>query len=203
MLALETLLKDKGFDQITVTEIATEAGVSTGLLYAHFTNKRDFLAALLDAYKTRILTRLEDMEAQDLHEDYKAAGSLREALQLIADYAYSQLLEDAHLLDAVSQYLREQPDVDHLEWQDLRHRAAATITPVIDIYAEQVSRADKALTAKMLVYFFNSIFSEALRTHQLGSTAQKHIKPEVFTREIADMAYGYLTMPLDGREGEG
>lgn len=194
MKALENLLKNKGFEQITVTEIAATAGVSTGLLYAHFKNKKDFLEALLDAYKARILTRLEEVEAQDICADYKAAGSLRAALREIANHAYRQLLEDAHLLDAVMQYLREQPDVDHSEWQDIRTRAALTIIPVLDVYADQVTRTDDALTRKMLVYFFNSIFAEALRTQQLGRTESAPIQSEVFTHEIGDFAYGYLTM---------
>ena len=194
MQALENLLKDKGFEQITVTEIAATAGVSTGLLYAHFKNKKDFLEALLDAYKARILARLEEVEAQDTSADYEDAGSLRAALHEIADHAYRQLLEDAHLLDAVMQYLREQPDIDHSEWQDIRTRAALTIIPVLDVYADQVTRPDDALTRKMLVYFFNSIFSEALRAQQLGKGQQDTFAADVLTNEIADFAYGYLTM---------
>jgi len=197
MSALDTLLKEKDFDLISVTDIAKTAGVSTGLLYAHFKNKSDFLEALLEAYKARIMVRLEETEAQDVMAEYRAAGSLRNALRIIAEYAYAQLRDDAHIINALTQHLRTRSATDQAEWQDLRIRAAHTIISVIDVYADEVSRPDIALTSRMLVYFFNSIFSEALRTHQLGQTSMDGASKETFTNEIADMAYGYLTVTLD------
>jgi hypothetical protein len=45
----------------------------------------------------------------------------------------------------------------------------------------------------MLVYFFNSIFSEVMQNRKLGSTSVNGVSRQTFTQEIADMAYGYLT----------
>lgn len=198
MSALESLLKEKDFDQISVTDIASVAGVSTGLLYAHFKNKADFLEALLDVYKARILARLEEVESQDVKSEYQNAGGLREALRIIASYAYTQLLEEAHIIRALSQHLRARPDEEQAQWQALRLRAASTITSVLDVYADDLARTDKSLTATTLVYFFNSIFSEALQTIKLGQASDDHLSQEAFTQEIADIAFGYLTTAPQG-----
>ena len=131
MSALESLLKEKDFDQISVTEIASVAEVSTGLLYAHFTNKTDFLEALLETYRERIIHRLEEVESQDVKNEYRNAGGLREALRIISDFAYGQLLEEAHIIRALTQHLRARSEAEQAEWQTLRVRAASTITSVL------------------------------------------------------------------------
>lgn len=193
MAALETLLREKEFDQITVIEIAATASVSTGLLYSHFRNKADFLEALLEEYKVRVLHRLEDVESNDANEEFRAAGSLRGALRLIAGYAYEQLEEDAHIIRAITQSFRSRANENREEWQELRTRAFRTIAPVLDVYEDELARPNNKQTAEMIVYFYNTIFAQALLLHEQGSGTAHSLGQEVFVREIADFAYGYLT----------
>ncbi|TDF37592.1 TetR/AcrR family transcriptional regulator [Alteromonadaceae bacterium M269] len=191
--ALESLLKEKDFDQISVAEIASTACVSTGLLYSHFKNKADFLEALLETYKERIVKRLEEAESEDVSVEYRNAGSLREALRIISNYTYQQLQGDAHIIRALSQHLRARPESEQAEWQDLRTRAALTLTAVLDVYSDDLARTDRQLTEKIFVYFFNSIFYEVIQNRKLGNISVYDLPSEVFTVEIADIIYGYLT----------
>ena len=39
-----TLMKQIGYDNITIRMICTEAGISTGMFYKHFSSKEDILA---------------------------------------------------------------------------------------------------------------------------------------------------------------
>ncbi|MCK5541999.1 MAG: TetR/AcrR family transcriptional regulator [Desulfobacterales bacterium] len=48
MKALSTLMEKKDFDSITTSEIASEAGVTEGLIYKYFKDKKDLLYKLLE-----------------------------------------------------------------------------------------------------------------------------------------------------------
>ena len=62
--ALGELLETKDFNSITTAEIARGAGVTEGLIYKYFDNKRDLLYHLLDVYFSRFITRCETATAQ-------------------------------------------------------------------------------------------------------------------------------------------
>ncbi|NNE57041.1 MAG: TetR family transcriptional regulator [Hellea sp.] len=194
MNALDSLLKERDFDLISVVEIAKEAGVSSGLLYSHFKNKADFLDALLEDYQARIVARLETVEQSDLMAEFKAAGGLREALREIAAFAYQQLSEDAHILRAIAHSLKSRSALEREDWQDIRLRAYDTIAPVLTVYETELARPNDETTAQMLVYFFNSIYLEELYRDPFQSMADD-IGKDRFISEIADFAYGYLTTP--------
>lgn len=46
--ALATLLRTKGFDALTVSDVAREAGINRGTFYAHYVDKFDLLAKQTD-----------------------------------------------------------------------------------------------------------------------------------------------------------
>ncbi|MEM7099083.1 MAG: helix-turn-helix domain-containing protein [Pseudomonadota bacterium] len=198
MQALESLLKERDFDQISVAEIAATAGVSTGLLYAHFKNKAEFLDALLTEYYARVLERIEVAESSDTTEIYRKIGSLREALRWIAKSTYDQTHSDVHLIRALSFYLRTRPEPVRLKWRALRSRAAMTIESVLDAYPV-ANRHHEELAKGMLVYFFNSIYAVVLRADDVELET---IDAAILTREIGDMAYGYLKLYAENRDIE-
>lgn len=195
MSALDELLRLKDFEQITVAEIAQTAGVSTGLLYSHFKNKDDFLDALLEEYKARILNRLEEAEKSDLRAEFAQTGSLREAFRMITGLAYEQMLEDAHIILAVSQALRSKPNADWKEWQNIRARAFKTISPILSVFESEIARPINETTARTVVYFFNTIFLEFLMFRGGIRSSAPSLSQEEFIHHIADFAYGYLTTP--------
>ena len=193
--ALETQLKERDFDHITVTDIAKSAGVSNGLLYSHFKNKIDFLEALIGIYKQRIIDRLEVVESEDLKREYLNAGNLREALRDITRFAYAQVEEDTHIIRAIFTHFRNITKTDHTEWNDLRDRASKTIAEVVYVYKDDVLRKDIDVAAKMLVYFYNSIFLDRFLTGTVGTPDHISYETDEFIDEITDFAFGYLTTP--------
>ena len=62
--ALERLLRNKPFEQISVAEIAQEAGVSVGAVYTRFENKDAFIPVLFDLYKARLQDHASDQKAE-------------------------------------------------------------------------------------------------------------------------------------------
>ena len=59
MEALKSLLEEKDFSTITVSEIARTAGVTEALIYKYFDDKRDLLHQVLAEYLEHYLTRTE------------------------------------------------------------------------------------------------------------------------------------------------
>jgi len=57
--ALRTLLAEKEFNAITTAEIARTAGVTEGLIYKYFRDKRDLLHRVLEEYLEYFLSRAE------------------------------------------------------------------------------------------------------------------------------------------------
>jgi len=56
------LFSEKGFDKVTVREIAKEVGVSSGALYNHFTSKEDILKALYNLYSEQRINNCPKLE---------------------------------------------------------------------------------------------------------------------------------------------
>lgn len=57
--ALRTLLAEKEFNAITTAEIARTAGVTEGLIYKYFRDKRDLLHKVLEEYLEYFVSRAE------------------------------------------------------------------------------------------------------------------------------------------------
>lgn len=59
------LFGDRAYEDVAIDDIAAAAGVSKGLLYHYFKNKRGFYAACVDAAAQLLLTRLEGIDRSD------------------------------------------------------------------------------------------------------------------------------------------
>jgi AcrR family transcriptional regulator len=58
--ALRTLLEDRDFNSITTSDIAKSAGVTEGLIYKYFINKRDLLYQVLKEHMNQFLFQVEN-----------------------------------------------------------------------------------------------------------------------------------------------
>ncbi len=193
--ALEKLLKTKEFDQIAVTEIASEAGVAVGSIYSHFADKDAFLEALLEEWRARLEQRLTDVQASDLEAELRAEGSLRAALHMVVQYNYEQLEQEKHIIRATHHYLRQKMKADEDVWRHLQERAFQTVEAIVDVYAEEVRRTDTVKAAKMLNYSLNAIFTEWTVYRERGVPAALALGNEEFVHEVAELVFGYLTTP--------
>lgn len=59
------LFGDRAYEEVAIDDIASAAGVSKGLLYHYFKNKRGFYAACVDAAANMLITRLEGIDRAD------------------------------------------------------------------------------------------------------------------------------------------
>jgi TetR/AcrR family transcriptional regulator, fatty acid metabolism regulator protein len=64
--ALRTLLEDRTFESITISDIAVTAGVTEGLIYKYFKDKRDLLHHVLREHYERFLIQIDrDLQGID------------------------------------------------------------------------------------------------------------------------------------------
>jgi TetR/AcrR family transcriptional regulator, fatty acid metabolism regulator protein len=102
MEALKVLLEQKEFASITVSELAATAGVTEGLIYKYFKDKRDILHVVLSDYVDFFLTRLE----KELRDTEGALNKLRRLIRIhVTLYAHSRVFSRILLLE-----VRNHPD---------------------------------------------------------------------------------------------
>lgn len=64
--AMRTLLEDRTFESLTISEIAVTAGVTEGLIYKYFKDKRDLLHHVLKEHYQQFLIQIErDLQGID------------------------------------------------------------------------------------------------------------------------------------------
>lgn len=64
--AMRTLLEDRAFETITIAEIASEAGVTEGLIYKYFKDRRDLLHHVLKEHYEVFLAQIDrDLQGID------------------------------------------------------------------------------------------------------------------------------------------
>lgn len=195
MAALERLLRENEFENISVHDIAREAGVAVGSVYSHFKDKTAFLEALLAFWRAQVESQLEIAEAQDTRAAFQAMGSLKEALREATKAVYLQTKESGHILRAVHTYARLHPEAKDDDWQALVVRTFAPISVLCEVYADDITLTDADLGTRMLGVFFNTIFIRTALMPQDTLLDAAGIDSEMMIEEVTDMVYGYLTQP--------
>ena len=96
----EKLIMEKGYDDLTVADIITEAGIAKGTFYHYFKSKDDILLALVDRYMDGILNIMDDVyndntinAAQKIFKLFKVSMEYRISHQKeekLADYVHDE-----------------------------------------------------------------------------------------------------------------
>ncbi|KAA9290826.1 MULTISPECIES: TetR/AcrR family transcriptional regulator C-terminal domain-containing protein [Aerococcus] len=149
------LTREKGFDSLTVTDIARQARINRGTFYRHYVDKYDLLEQLkADIYKELQKIFLNDMYQEEAHADLipyqtilKAITYLQENFLLIATLASSN--GDPNFMVDVKSIIKElitsriQKENDfHLSTQDLPMEYAievliSSVTSVINLWIQR------------------------------------------------------------------
>ena len=125
-LALE-LFGNRPYDEISIDEIAKEAGISKGLLYHYFPSKRAFFVAAVEAAAERLLESTE-VETQG---EVPTLDEMREGVTRYLDYVDRHARNYLLLVrggDGVDEEVRGIVDRTRLAFLE-RVRAAAALLP--------------------------------------------------------------------------
>lgn len=192
--ALERLLRQKAFEQISVAEIAHEAGVSVGAVYNRFENKDAFIPVLFELYKSRLDDHTVEQQSEaEQDPDETLRGVLRRTLRVGARY----MAREAHLMRAVHLYARIRPDLIGEGWEEITETARQSIGALYDHFDSEITQRDRTRAVETLAYFLNTALIEAGLYPDLGPPAPRGLSLEALAEELADFAWGYLTAQRD------
>ena len=190
--ALETLLKEKAFEDISVTAIAKQAGVSVGAVYRRFENKDAFIPIVLDVYRARIEAFATAPESRlELDPD----AGLFAALQKMSQLAWQFLKQDGHLLRAAFIYARTRPHLISADWDDFLEESAASYKQLLSVFSNEIARTNLDEAARMTLYLLNTGIAEYGLFPLQGPGSVLRVTSDQFTEAIARAIYGYLTTP--------
>lgn len=110
-----------GYKGTTMRDIAREAGVTTGAIYAHFKGKEELLTSLAQKFTAE---RNEAFESSA--PDVPAPRALEDTLLLLTDYLDTELAEESLRSDIImlSEALHDPLLKEHLVATDLQHISA-------------------------------------------------------------------------------
>jgi|SRR5271157_5504776 len=124
MEALKVLLEQKEFTSITTSELAATAGVTEGLIYKYFKDKRDVLHVVLSDYVDFFLTRLE----KELRDTKGALNKLRKLIRIhITMYAHNRVFSRILILE-----VRNHPDYFHSDAYSTVKRYTSLLMGIIE-----------------------------------------------------------------------
>lgn len=191
--ALERLLRDDEFENISVQDIAREAGVAVGSVYSHFKDKEAFLEAMLIYWQERVETQLRLAESQDTEAAFIAFGSLSKALREVVRAVLLQTKESAHILRAVQTYSRLNPDAGDAEWQSLVIRSFQPFNALFTAFDGEITVPDQDRALRMLGIFLNTIFIRTALMPNDTLIEAAGLDEESMVEEATAMALRYLT----------
>lgn len=133
--AARSVLADKGYEAASIGEIARQAGISEGLIYRYFDNKRDLLMAVLGQFYLRVINGLESTVARK--------NTFRDRLRILIKKHLEAFASDTELCRLFLTQVRVASDYRGSEIHRLNRRYTSILLGVIqDGIAEGVVRAD-------------------------------------------------------------
>ena len=184
--ALDSLLRQRRFEEIGIADIARRAGVSTGTVYQRFQNRDAAISILLELYYRRVREWPADPEGTAV-----PPPDLRGALERIARNAWRQVAELGYLMRPAYLYSRLKPDLVGPTWARLERVAHGGYVELLARYRAEVVRDDPAQTAGTMAAFINLMALGRLLHPESGTPFLR--SREAFVSDFVDFAYHYLT----------
>jgi len=186
--ALEGLLKVKPFQQVSVGEVASAAGVSVATVYQRFNNKHATASILLELYYQRV------SQWWSKHNKRPAPTKLREALTLLAEMSWDQMKELHYIMKPAYLFSRERPDLVGEEWKELESIAQNGFLKLLNDYRDEVVSQDFDKSAATVCYLYNHLALGQLLDHDEKKWSRSKYR-KLYSKELADIAFAYLTLP--------
>ncbi len=136
--ATETLLERKPFSDISIAEIVSEAGCTSGPFYARFTGKDALLPYLYDKYDADLTDHIERLDAA---QDW-ARLDLAATVRLVLREAVRSYAARPHLLREIMLFARRSPQLIGPEIRARRERLQGVLIGRIARFRDQIRHPD-------------------------------------------------------------
>jgi AcrR family transcriptional regulator len=193
LAALDGLLREKRFEAITIAEIAARAGVSPASICQRFNNRDAAIAILIELYMRRVADWSRSRRGA---VDYRKAGSLREAFEMVALAAWRQIDELGYLMRPAYLYSRLRPDLVGEQWAIQLEQSVRGFEGLLAAFPTELGGRKPGEAGAAMAYFFNMMVLGRL-LHG-GERGLPKATAKSFAAQLADFACGYLACGPEG-----
>lgn len=113
MDAARALFSEKGYEHVSMRQIAKELGYSHGAIYYHFKNKAELFFALVESHFQMLNNTLEEIMEQELDNKEKLKqifiGFIKFGLTYQSHYEIMFLIKD----EEVKNFIHEEPNITY------------------------------------------------------------------------------------------
>ena len=181
LVATEELLVEELFDEISITQILSQSGISTGSFYARFSSKDDILPLLLTRYEAKRTAYF----AGALDPGKWTGLTLQETCFRLIELVAGFFKHERGVVRAFVMYYRAHPDRFSAPRKRRLDRIYGNGADLILRHREQIQHRDPAKAVRELL----SLAVSAIRDNVLFSTRPKYTRPLPHGRLIQHVAH--------------
>lgn len=188
--ALVSLLEEKFFEQITIRDLATRAGVSSGTIYRRFKDKDALLPVL---YQRLNRDMLDWSESCWVELDRSRKSSVIDCLRHLVSEHVRFYRQHVAVLRTVYLYMRLRGELS-LEDVDAQRREMylELLAPVISALGAEGRPAPDSARIKLVVLVLVSSINEYMLFGHLKPVRTLHLRDEEFVEELSQALAGFL-----------
>jgi AcrR family transcriptional regulator len=184
LMALEDLLRDRPFDDISIAEIIAKAGVSAGSFYARFPTKNALLPVAYARYSAAAATALDEKFSAIAFQQLRLRQRIEALLAMIVD----SFGVKKWLMRAMTLFARQRPG-------DVSDDAAKRSARTLELGAQALSPSDNAKHAakvKFATFVMTTVAREYALFAEAPLTRAMTLPRKALERELSDMIEAYL-----------
>jgi AcrR family transcriptional regulator len=182
--AAESLILQRGLEQITVAEIAKQAGSSVGAFYARFPDKESLLRCVFQRFYEQATATVDAVLAPEHWQEASAAELAASAM----DFLVRVFNEKRELIVALTLRVARDPDLGVMG-QQVGARIAGRIAELLRARGDHLSHPNPDQAIGFVVWLVLS----ALNSRALGARAIDAVIPdELVAAELTRNAIAYL-----------
>ena len=190
--AAESLIRERGFDNMTIAEVVQRSGSSVGSIYARFHNK----VGLLQAVQVRYHARVQNGIFAAFSGDHPSDESLTEAVARIVDVLSRHVLSDPELFRAFVLQAVFNPGV-RAQGERTSAERREKVVKIIMSHQDEIRHPDPELAARWLYSTLMAALRERV-TYGEKAELSGGFADEAFVTELTRTAACYLTAePVD------
>jgi AcrR family transcriptional regulator len=190
--AAESLIRERGFDSMTIAEVVQRSGSSVGSIYARFSNK----IGLLQSVQVRYHARVQNVLFAAFSGDHPRNETLQEAVARIVDVLSRLVLSDPELFRAfVVQAVFDRGVLERGERVNAQRRDKVVETLLF--HREQIRHPDPDLAARWVYSMIMAALRERV-TYGAAAELSGGFSDEAMIAELTRTATCFLSGRVDG-----
>ncbi|MGE0665728.1 MAG: TetR/AcrR family transcriptional regulator [Sphingomonadales bacterium] len=188
--AAEALFTRKGYENTTLVDIATRAGLSIGSIYRRFPDKDSILQTIHESY---CKLRTDDF-AQVFDPAKWAQADVADIVPAIMDYLCDTYRQSPGILCMIEKQRLVNPVVNEraTAWNDY---VISLIHRVLAPHAGEIAHADVDRAVSFLHYVVHRVLAMTVLLEQAEASPPYRVADGAFKAEMTRMVLGYLGLP--------